>query len=70
MLDTLGAIVGPATALGLLAVFDYHYSSLFAVTLLPGLLAAGLIAFPVVENQRMPIPHVSFGERLQMLPAS
>ena len=70
MLDTLGAIVGPATALWLLAVFDYHYSSLFAVTLLPGLLAAGLIAFLVVEKQRTPIPHVSFGERLQMLPAS
>ena len=61
---------GPATALWLLAVFDYHYSSLFAVTLLPGLLAAGLIAFLVVEKQRMPIPHVSFGERLQMLPTS
>jgi MFS family permease len=70
MLDTLGAIVGLATALWLLAVFDCHYSSLFAVTLLPGLLAAGLIAFLVVEKQCTPIPHVSFGERLQMLPAS
>ncbi|MGA7881137.1 MAG: MFS transporter [Terrimicrobiaceae bacterium] len=70
MLDTLGAIVGPATALWLLAFFDYNYPSLFAVTLLPGLLAAGLIAFLVVEKQRTPIPHVSFGERLQMLPAS
>ena len=70
MLDTLGAIVAPATALWLLAVFDYHYPSLFAVTLLPGLLAAGLIAFLVVEKQRTAIPHVSFAERLQMLPAS
>ncbi|MGA9578853.1 MAG: MFS transporter [Terrimicrobiaceae bacterium] len=70
MLDTLGAIVGPATALWLLAFFDYNYPSLFTVTLLPGLLAAGLIAFLVVEKQRTPIPHVSFGERLQMLPAS
>ena len=35
MLDTLGAIVGPATALWLLSVFDYHYPSLFAVTLVP-----------------------------------
>ena len=70
VLDTLGAIVGPATALWLLAVFDYNYPSLFTVTLLPGLLAAGLIAFLVVEKQRTPIPHVSFDERLQMLPAS
>ena len=70
MMDTLGAIVGPATALWLLGAFNYHYSSLFAVTLVPGLLAAGLIAFLVVEKQRMPVPHISFGERLQMLPAS
>ena len=70
MLNTLGAIVGPATALWLLAVYGYNYPSLFTVTLLPGLLAAGLIAFLVVEKQRTPIPHVSFAERLQMLPAS
>ena len=69
-LDTLGAIVGPATALWLLAVYDYNYPSLFTVTLLPGLLAAGLIAFLVVEKQRTPIPNVSFAERLQMLPTS
>ena len=70
MMDTLGAIVGPATALWLLGALNHDYSSLFAVTLVPGLLAAGLIAFLVVEKQRVPVPHISFGERLQMLPAS
>ncbi len=70
MLDTLGAIVGPATALWLLAVFNFHYPSLFAVTLVPGLLAAGFITFLVAEKQRTPVPYASFGERLQMLPAS
>jgi MFS family permease len=63
MLDTLGAIVGPATALWLLGVFDYHYPSLFAVTLVPGLLAVGVIVFLVAEKQRTPVPHISFGER-------
>src|SRR6476659_4643513 len=55
MLDTLGAIVGPATALWLLGVFDYHYPSLFALTLIPGLLAVGVIVFLVAEKQRTPV---------------
>ena len=70
MMDTVGAIVGPATALWLLGALNRDYPSLFAVTLVPGLLAAGLIAFLVVEKQRVTVPHISFGERLQMLPAS
>ena len=69
MMDTLGAIVGPATALWLLGVFGHHYPSLFVATLVPGLLAAALIAFVVVEKERAPVPHISFGERLKMLPA-
>jgi MFS family permease len=70
MMDTLGAIVGPATALWLLGVFDYHYPSLFAVTLVPGLLAVSVIIFLVSEKQRTPVPHISFGDRLRMLPAA
>src|SRR5438105_12991166 len=34
MMDTLGAIVGPATAFLLLQAFNHHYSRLFAFTLL------------------------------------
>jgi MFS family permease len=69
MMDTLGAIVGPATALVLLGVFHHHYPSLFAVTLVPSLVAAALIAYLVKEKERKPVPHVSFGERLRMLPS-
>jgi MFS family permease len=70
MLDTLGAIVGPATALWLLGIFDDDYPSLFALTLVPGLLAVFVIVFLVAEKQRTPVPHISFGERLQILPVS
>ncbi len=70
MMDTLGAIVGAATALGLLGLLGHHYPRLFAATLIPGLLAAGLIAFVVVEKERAPVPHISFGARLRMLPAN
>jgi MFS family permease len=70
MMDTLGAIVGPATAFFLLGVFHHHYPTLFAVTLIPSLIAVGLIAFAVKEKERKPVPHVSFGERLRMLPPS
>jgi MFS family permease len=68
MMDTIGAIVGPATALALLSVFHRKYSLLFAVTLIPGLMAAALIAFLVKEKERKPVPHISFGERLRQLP--
>ena len=70
MMDTMGAIVGPATALFLLGAFHHHYPSLFAATLIPSLVAAGLIAFVVKEKERKPVPHISFGERLRMLPPS
>ena len=68
MMDTLGAIVGPASAFFLLQAVHHHYPTLFALTLIPGLLAAGLIAVAVKEKERKPVPHISFGERLKMLP--
>src|SRR5215475_13070312 len=68
MMDTVGAIVGPATALFLLSAFHHHYPPLFALTLIPGLTAAALIAFLVKEKERKPVSHVSFGERLRSLP--
>ena len=69
MMDTVGAIAGPATAFFLLRLFHHHYPSLFAATLIPGLMAAGLMAFVVKERERKPVPHISFGERLRLLPA-
>src|SRR3954452_22659274 len=35
MMDTCGAIVGPASAFFLLGLFNHHYPSLFAFTLIP-----------------------------------
>ncbi len=70
MMDTAGAIVGPVSAFFLLRVVHHHYPTLFALTLVPGLLAAGLIAIMVKEKERKPVPHISFGERLRMLPAT
>jgi MFS family permease len=68
MMDTLGAIVGPASAFVLLRALNHHYPSLFALTLIPGLAAAALIAFLVKEKDRKPVPHISFGEGLRRLP--
>ena len=68
MMDTLGAIVGPVTAFALLPLLNYHYPTLFALTLIPGLLAAAAIIFLVKERERRPIAHFSFGERLRALP--
>ena len=68
MMDTVGAIVGPASAFFLLQAVGHHYPTLFTLTLIPGLIAAGLIAFAVKERERKPVAHISFGKRLRMLP--
>jgi MFS family permease len=70
MMDTIGAIIGPATAFFMLQAFHHHYPVLFAATLIPSLTATALIAFAVKEKSRAPVPHISFGERLRMLPAA
>jgi MFS family permease len=70
MMDTCGAIVGPATAFLLLRAFHHHYPTVFALTLIPSMIAAALIAFVVREKERKPVPHISFGQRLSMLPPS
>jgi MFS family permease len=68
MMDTVGAIVGPVTALLLVTAFAHNYRHVFLVTLIPGLLAAGVIAFLVKEKTRKPVAHISFGERLRLMP--
>jgi MFS family permease len=68
MMDTLGAIAGPATALFLLGALGHHYPTLFALTLIPGLLAVAMMASVVKERKRTPVPHISFGESLRALP--
>lgn len=70
MMDTIGALVGPATAMLLLGALKFSYPALFAATLIPGLLAALAIAFLVKETERKPVPYVSFKESLKSLPAA
>jgi AAA ATPase domain len=54
-MDTLGAIVGPLSALLFLALWLGNYRVLLGVTLVPGIVAAGLIGFTVQENRRAPV---------------
>ena len=68
MMDTIGAIAGPATALVLLPLARQRYRTVFALTLIPGLAAAALLAFVVKEKERRPVPHVSLGASLRALP--
>ena len=70
MMDTIGAIVGPATALLLLQTTHSHYPAAFAWTLLPGLLAVVSMSLLVKEKERKDIPHVAFSESLRTLPSS
>ena len=68
MMDTCGAIVGPACAYVLFRAFNHHYPAVFAATLVPGLIPVVMIAFLVQEKERRPVPHISFGDRLRTLP--
>ncbi len=68
MMDTVGAIAGPATAFVLLTALNHRYSTLFALTLIPGLLAAVCIGVGITERDRKPVAHVSFGSSLRALP--
>jgi MFS family permease len=70
MMDTCGAIVGPATGVLLLTALHYNYSRVFFLTLIPGLAAAVVIAVLVKETERVHVPYISFGERLAALPKS
>ena len=68
MMDTAGAIIGPLTAFFLLQLLNHRYAMLFALTLIPGLLAAATMAFVVKEEARAAVPHITFGDSLRALP--
>jgi len=55
-MDSAGAVVGPLLALVLLATLDVH--TVFALTLVPALLAAAAIAFLVREGPHTPQPQL------------
>lgn len=68
LMDTLGAIVGPVTALWLLEHTAHDYRRVFLWTLLPGLLAVLSIWFLVRESLSRPVEGVSFWHGLRALP--
>jgi MFS family permease len=68
MMDTLGAIVGPLTALWLLERTAHNYKHTFLWTLVPGFLAVLSFAFLVRERVTAPRPQLTFREGLRALP--
>jgi len=67
-MDSAGAVIGPALALGLAA--SVGLSWMFALTLIPGLLAAALILFFVQEKDHPPTPHRNLWAGVKGLPAT
>jgi MFS family permease len=53
-MDTLGAVVGPATAFGLLAYFNSQYRLVFWLSMIPGALAVLTILFFIRETRACP----------------
>jgi MFS family permease len=68
MMDTLGAIAAPVTALWLLGATGHSYRRVFLWTLVPGLLAALSFATLVRERRANKPPAASFTAGLRNLP--
>src|SRR5262249_451433 len=67
-MDSAGAVVGPLLALGLVASVGLHGT--FLLTLVPGLVAALLIAFAVREKDHQPRPRATFWGGMKDLPTA
>jgi MFS family permease len=68
LMDTVGAIAGPLTALWLLEVTSHSYRSVFLWTLLPGMVAAAIFWIFVRERPIAARPQRSFLLGLKALP--
>jgi len=68
LMDTVGAIAGPLTALWLLEVTDHSYRKVFLWTLLPGMVAAAIFWIFVRERPIDARPQRSFLVGLKALP--
>jgi MFS family permease len=69
LMDTVGAIAGPLTALWLLEQTHHSYRRVFLWTLLPGLVAVGAFWLLVRERPVGARPQRSFAAGLRSLPA-
>ena len=70
LMDTLGAIAGPLTAMWLLRVTHHSYRTVFLWTLLPGMIAVASFWFLVRERPIATRKQESFWSGLKMLPGS
>src|SRR5712671_345256 len=70
LMDTVGAIAGPLTALWLLNITNHNYRKVFLWTLLPGLIAVAAFWLLVRERPFAPKLPRSFLIGLQALPPS
>jgi MFS family permease len=70
LMDTVGAIAGPLTALGLLEATGHSYRKVFLWTLVPGLTAVASFWLLVRERSTGPRPPRSFLLGLKALPPS
>jgi MFS family permease len=70
LMDTIGAIVGPLTALWLLNVTNYNYRTVFLWTLLPGMVAVASFWFLVRERPIETRKKQSFLTGLRALPGT
>jgi MFS family permease len=68
LMDTVGAIAGPLTALWLLNVTGHSYRKVFLYTLIPGLLAVAIFAWLVRERSIAVKERKSFLAGLRTLP--
>jgi len=68
LMDTVGAVAGPLTALWLMKVTDHSYRKVFLYTLLPGLLAVAIFAILVRERPIAAKEKKSFLTGLRALP--
>ena len=69
LMDTVGAIAGPLTALWLLEQTNHSYRKVFLWTLLPGLVAVAAFWLLVRERPVEVRPRRSFAAGLRLLPA-
>jgi len=70
LMDTVGAIGGPLTALWLLKVMNHSYRTVFLWTLLPGLIAVACFWLLVREKPIAARKQVSFFSGLRALPGT
>ena len=64
-LDTAGAVVGPAVALLILAVWVADYRLVFWLSIIPGVLAVALIVFFITADGSAPLMQAKFSWSLQ-----